>query len=78
MQVFNFFPALDLKSLDSEPHDVVCGVVKSYDRLGFVFLSQFGKTPLHVASSNGGLEVVRHLCVAGVNTEAITNVSHGT
>lgn len=44
----------------------------------FVFLPQFGRTPLHVAASNGGLEVVRHLCVAGANTEAITNVSHGT
>lgn len=31
-----------------------------------------------MAASNGGLEVVRHLCVAGANTEAINNVSHGT
>ncbi|XP_016428085.1 death-associated protein kinase 1-like [Sinocyclocheilus rhinocerous] len=34
---------------------------------------RFGRTALHLAASNGGLEVVRHLCVTGANTEAITN-----
>uniref|UniRef100_A0A672KMA4 Death-associated protein kinase 1-like n=1 Tax=Sinocyclocheilus grahami TaxID=75366 RepID=A0A672KMA4_SINGR len=34
---------------------------------------EFGRTALHLAASNGGLEVVRHLCVTGANTEAITN-----
>lgn len=36
---------------------------------------QYGRTPLHLAASNGSLEVVRHLCLAGVNIDAVTNVS---
>lgn len=41
----------------------------------FVFLMQYGRTPLHLAASNGSLEVVRHLCLAGVNIDAVTSVS---
>lgn len=40
-----------------------------------VFLMQYGRTSLHLAASNGSLEVVRHLCLAGVNIDAVTNVS---
>lgn len=39
-------------------------------------LLQYGRTPLHLAANNGSLEVVRHLCLAGANTEAVTHVSH--
>lgn len=39
------------------------------------FLMQYGRTSLHLAASNGSLEVVRHLCLAGVNIDAVTNVS---
>lgn len=39
-------------------------------------LLQYGRTPLHLAANNGSLEVVRHLCLTGANTEAITHVSH--
>lgn len=36
---------------------------------------QYGRTPLHLAASNGSLEVVRRLCLAGVNIDAVTTVS---
>lgn len=39
---------------------------------------QYGRTPLHLAANNGSLEVVRHLCLAGANIDAVTNVSHHT
>lgn len=42
----------------------------------FLSLIQYGRTPLHLAANNGSLEVVRHLCLAGANTDAVTNVSH--
>ena len=37
---------------------------------------QYGRTPLHMAAINGLLEVVRHLCVAGANTDVVTNVRY--
>lgn len=36
---------------------------------------QYGRTPLHLAANNGILDVVRYLCLAGANVEALTSVS---
>uniref|UniRef100_A0A7N8XXS4 non-specific serine/threonine protein kinase n=1 Tax=Mastacembelus armatus TaxID=205130 RepID=A0A7N8XXS4_9TELE len=38
----------------------------------FLFI-QYGRTPLHLAANSGSLEVVRHLCLAGANIDAVTN-----
>ncbi|KAK1334392.1 hypothetical protein QTO34_005396 [Cnephaeus nilssonii] len=34
---------------------------------------QYGRTPLHLAANNGILDVVRYLCLAGANVEALTS-----
>uniref|UniRef100_A0AAZ3RY61 Non-specific serine/threonine protein kinase n=1 Tax=Oncorhynchus tshawytscha TaxID=74940 RepID=A0AAZ3RY61_ONCTS len=36
----------------------------------------YQRTPLHMAAINSLLEVVRHLCVAGANTDVVTNVRY--
>lgn len=41
----------------------------------FLFSSQYGRTPLHLAANNGILDVVRYLCLMGANVEALTLVS---
>lgn len=42
----------------------------------FFCVFQYGRTPLHLAANNGILDVVRYLCLAGANVEALTSVSH--
>lgn len=46
------------------------------DSLGAFCVFQYGRTPLHLAANNGILDVVRYLCLAGANVEALTSVSH--
>lgn len=44
----------------------------------FFFFPQCGRTPLHLAAHTGSLEVVRHLCLAGANIDAVTHVSQNS
>ncbi|XP_030883274.1 death-associated protein kinase 1-like [Leptonychotes weddellii] len=40
---------------------------------GLFCVFQYGRTPLHLAANNGILDVVRYLCLAGANVEALTS-----
>uniref|UniRef100_A0A673NR54 non-specific serine/threonine protein kinase n=1 Tax=Sinocyclocheilus rhinocerous TaxID=307959 RepID=A0A673NR54_9TELE len=68
--LFLLMHAVFVVYIDSLPFKII---IDYPSPLIMVCLHLFGRTALHLAASNGGLEVVRHLCVTGANTEAITN-----
>lgn len=58
------------------PQMLSSGIIMRRTLLGLFFcLFQYGRTPLHLAANNGILDVVRYLCLAGANVEALTSVS---
>lgn len=61
--------------MDSHPGPSSATIVRR-TLFGLSCVFQYGRTPLHLAANNGILDVVRYLCLAGANVEALTSVSH--